>query len=143
MIITDNPSKADPMSVLEVKSNKKGILLPRITHNQMQNIDNPKDGLTVYVTDALSEGIWYWDGKQAVWTQVEVNNSGLDKAIAPVQSIVMYVGSMAVFDLSGKGLANTKMENWALCNGKNGTPDLIDKFIMFINHLKLFPIPLN
>ncbi len=130
MIITDTPSKADSMSVLEVKSESKGVLLPRMTYNQMQNIDNPKDGLSIYVTDNSSEGIWYWDGKQAVWTRVEVEEPGLFKAVAPVESIVMYVGSMDVFDETGLGLSNTKMDGWALCNGNNGSPDLSKKFIV-------------
>lgn len=39
----------------------------------------------------------------------------------PVGGIISYKGSLGNFDQTGKGLASACMENWALCNGQNGT----------------------
>jgi hypothetical protein len=50
--------------------------------------------------------------------------------ITPVGGIIMWNGSPADFDNTGKGNAGSKVENWALCNGRNGTPDLQGRFIV-------------
>ncbi len=49
--VTSDGSSADPSAMLEVKSNDKGILIPRMTQAQIEAITNPADGLTVYNTD--------------------------------------------------------------------------------------------
>ncbi len=53
------------------------------------------------------------------------------KGIVPVGGIIMYSGSITgLFDASGLGISGTKMEGWAICNGNNGTPNLISKFVV-------------
>lgn len=49
-------------------------------------------------------------------SKISAVDSKIDK-VMPVGSIIMWSGS-------------TVPENWALCNGNNGTPDLRDKFIV-------------
>lgn len=39
----------------------------------------------------------------------------------PIGGVIEYNGSIGNFDQTGKGLASACMENWALCNGQNGT----------------------
>lgn len=48
-------------ALLEVSSNSKGILFPRMTQTQRQSIADPEAGLLVYQTDEKA-GIYYFDG---------------------------------------------------------------------------------
>ena len=60
------------------------------------------------------------DLKDEVNSRIETNRADLDSKIdkvMPIGSIIMWRGSNVP-------------ENWALCNGNNGTPDLRDKFII-------------
>ena len=45
---TDSP---DPSSIFEVVSNSKGILIPRMTKDQRDLVENPVEGLLIYQTD--------------------------------------------------------------------------------------------
>ncbi|HNY03335.1 MAG TPA: fibrobacter succinogenes major paralogous domain-containing protein, partial [Bacteroidales bacterium] len=54
-ISTDN-SEPDPSAMLEIKSTSKGLLLPRLTHSEINAIDNPANGLMVYCTDCGING---------------------------------------------------------------------------------------
>jgi hypothetical protein len=50
--------------------------------------------------------------------------------VVPVGGIIMYSGVYADnFDGTGLGKPGTKVQGWAICNGYNGTPDLIGRFI--------------
>ncbi len=53
-----------PSSVLDLTSNDKGILIPRVTTNQRLGINTPAQGLLVYDTDFNQ--FWYFDGTQWV-----------------------------------------------------------------------------
>ena len=48
-----NPSNS---AMLDVKSNNKGLLPPRMTHVEMNAIPNPANGLMVYCTDCGQDG---------------------------------------------------------------------------------------
>lgn len=50
--------------------------------------------------------------------------------LVPAGGIIMYTGSIADFDSTGKGKTGTKVQGWALCNGQNDTPDLRDRFVV-------------
>ena len=52
---TNNPETS---SVLEIKSNSLGVLIPRLTNSQMKTIASPADGLMVYCLDCPSLGIY-------------------------------------------------------------------------------------
>jgi len=53
------------------------------------------------------------------------------RGTVPVGFIGMYSGSKAgLFDGLGKGIVGSKMEGWAICNGRHGTPDLRDRFVV-------------
>lgn len=59
-------------------------------------------------------------------------------SLVPYEGILNYWGDItlggASFDATGKGLNNTALNRnltgYALCNGKNGTPDLRDRFVV-------------
>lgn len=46
----------------------------------------------------------------------------------PTGGVIMWSGSLANFDGSGKGTGT--MTGWALCNGSNGTPNLRGRFVV-------------
>lgn len=61
-------------------------------------------------------------------TQVSKTGTGASlqinfKGFTPLSGIIMYDGSLSLFDASGLGRPNTEMCGWALCNGNNGTPN--------------------
>ncbi len=60
-------STPDNSAALEIKDNSKGILIPRMTMAERNNIQNPAEGLMVYQTDS-TKGFWYYDGNQ--WKNV-------------------------------------------------------------------------
>jgi trimeric autotransporter adhesin len=62
---TDNvgigTTKPDPSALLDLTSNSKGLLLPRLTEAQRDAIKNPAAGLVVFQTDK-TVGIYTFDG---------------------------------------------------------------------------------
>ena len=57
----------DASSILEVKSTTQGLLIPRMTSNQKNNIVSPATGLMIYQTNAAT-GFYYYDGSK--WAAV-------------------------------------------------------------------------
>ncbi len=60
---TGNP--ADASAMLDVQSTDKGILIPRMTQNERDDISSPATGLTVFQTDGKA-GYYYYDGSSWV-----------------------------------------------------------------------------
>ena len=54
--ISNDNSNADNSAMLDVKSNSKGVVLPRMTFEQRNAIPNPVEGLMVYCTNCNSDG---------------------------------------------------------------------------------------
>jgi hypothetical protein len=69
-ISTEN-SNPDPSAMLDVKSNNKGLLAPRMTQAQRNAIINPATGLLIFQTDG-STGLYYNAGVPAIptWTML-------------------------------------------------------------------------
>lgn len=70
---TTDGSSADPSAMLEIKSTDKGLLIPRMTEAERDNIATPAEGLMVYQTDG-TEGFWYYNGTS--WKAVAGNQTG-------------------------------------------------------------------
>ena len=66
-----NPNNS---AMLDIKSNNKGFLPPRMTKAEMKAIPNPADGLIIYCTDCRSDGkgvlSFFMDG---IWNSITVN----------------------------------------------------------------------
>lgn len=60
-------TKPDQSAILDLSSTNKGLLMPRVTLQQRNGIQNPANGLIVYQTDVLS-GFYFYDGKE--WKSV-------------------------------------------------------------------------
>ncbi len=61
----------DTNTVLEIHSESKGILIPRMTKMQLEKIKDPPSGLMIYVTDSWvisptqkRGALWIFDGVQ-------------------------------------------------------------------------------
>ena len=70
--ITGNP--ADASAILDVESNLKGVLIPRMDKAQKNAIASPANALLVYQTGPDSIGFHYYDLANTRW--VYINASG-------------------------------------------------------------------
>ncbi|MCC3157149.1 hypothetical protein LJ737_07855 [Hymenobacter sp. 15J16-1T3B] len=61
-------------AALEVQSDNKGLLIPRMTASQRTGISSPAAGLLVYQTDGSQPGFWYYTG--GTWTYLNPNPAG-------------------------------------------------------------------
>jgi hypothetical protein len=57
---------ADASAMLDIRSNSKGLLIPRMTEVERQGIPMPAKGLMLYQTDN-TEGFYYFDGNAWVY----------------------------------------------------------------------------
>lgn len=68
--VSADSSAPDPSAMLDVKSDNKGLLLPRMSRAQLNAISSPADGLVVYCNDCgtnnpgalaiFKSGAWYY-----------------------------------------------------------------------------------
>jgi trimeric autotransporter adhesin len=73
MAINNDGSTADASALLDVKSNTKGVLVPRMTKAEKSNIGSPATGLLVYQTGPDSTGFYYFDGSVWKWLAAAAN----------------------------------------------------------------------
>lgn len=59
--INTDGTNADNSALLDIKSNSKGILIPRMTAAQKTAITSPASGLLIYQTDGTT-GFYYYNG---------------------------------------------------------------------------------
>ncbi|MEZ5199039.1 MAG: hypothetical protein R2764_22450 [Bacteroidales bacterium] len=80
--INEDESPAHPSAMLDVKSNNKGMLLPRLTLLEVAAIESPAEGLMLYCTDCHETGalVIFIDGR---WSAIDqsVGNSSLSTPI--------------------------------------------------------------
>jgi microcystin-dependent protein len=87
-------------------SGNKGLLIPRLTNDQMNNLTSrATEGLVIYNTSYHAFYFFYNTKWQAVGS--------------PRGTIVMWSGAL-----------NAIPEGWVLCDGNNSTPDLRNRFIV-------------
>lgn len=111
-----NSNALNPNSLLDINSKDKGILIPRMNESQRDNISNPANSLLIFNTSSLT--IDYYDSIATSWYSLEPVEKGI---------IILWHGERSAFDPSGLGRG--KMLGWALCNGKNGTPNISGYFL--------------
>jgi hypothetical protein len=71
--INTDGSNADASAILDVKSNNKGMLVPRMNTAQRTGIGSPAPGLLVYDTDNNS----FWFYNSVSWTQLTTGGASL------------------------------------------------------------------
>lgn len=75
VVIAEAESTADASAILDVQSDTKGILIPRMRENQRNLIDLPATGLLVFQTDGAS-GFYFYDGARWVHLVTDESLSG-------------------------------------------------------------------
>jgi hypothetical protein len=68
-------NSVDASAILNISSNDRGILIPRVTLTQRNAIPNPTNGLLIYQTDN-TPGFYYYDGTN--WVGMLNTNSNLN-----------------------------------------------------------------
>lgn len=86
-------------AALDVSSNNKGILIPRLDSAQRVAISNPAEGLMVYQKDG-TKGFYYYNG--TAWTIVGGNTStgGGTQGANPTYNTAVLSGTGTTFDFS-------------------------------------------
>jgi len=97
---TTNPNSS---SVLDISSDEKGILIPRMTEQQKSNISSPANGLMVYQTNNIS-GFYFYDGNNWNLLSTTTNGDNLGNHLA-TQSLDL--GNQAINNISTLSLTST------------------------------------
>lgn len=145
--ISEDTLPPDKMAILDVRSINKGVAYPTINYEHLDSIrpvvnseeSELLDGLMFYVDSANIalrwedndytkeedlRGFYYWDHKLGDWQKIKPV-----EIVYPLGSIIMYSGPIqGVFDSSGIG--SGEYQEWHICNGKHGTPDLRGRFVV-------------
>src|SRR4030095_1779514 len=101
--INTDGSSSDNSAMLDIKSNAKGLLIPRLTTSQKNAIAAPATGLLIYQTDG-SAGFYYYNGN--AWASLSAaagpltgwsttGNNGTDSSIN-------FIGTLDLKPLVGK-----------------------------------------
>lgn len=89
--INSDGSDPDPSALLDIKSNSLGLLIPRMTQAERDNIVNPATGLFVYQTDVVP-GFYKFDGTAwKAFGSETISIGDLSDAITKARSI--YLGA--------------------------------------------------
>ncbi len=93
--INTTGSEPDPSAMLDITSTDKGILIPRVTTVQRNDILAPQSGLLVY--DTNTQSFWYYNNTQSDWVELIVDGNldidGLLDAKSDGASVFMGNGS--------------------------------------------------
>jgi cysteine-rich repeat protein len=69
--INEDGVKANPSAMLDIKSDSKGVLIPRVTTAQRTSIVSPAQGLVVY--DITTNSFWYY--KTGGWFEISSSSA--------------------------------------------------------------------
>lgn len=75
--INTDGSMANPSALLDVKSNNKGVLIPRLTDAEKYAIASPATGLVIFQSGPDSTGFYYYDGSKWKWLLSNANADSL------------------------------------------------------------------
>lgn len=105
VVISENESTPDASAILDVQSDDKGILVPRIMLESISSPDpvtNPTEGLLVYNNSGdLPKGYYYWDGSEWIFFLTPKSN------LVPPGTITAFAGP-----------AENVPEGWLVCDGQ-------------------------
>ena len=90
-------------AMLEVSSNSKGLLTPRLTTVQRKAITSPAPGLLVY--DTNTSGFWYYDG--SAWISLPTSTTKVKSIYVPGNGLSYSPSASIAPTLYGLNLSNT------------------------------------
>lgn len=91
--INDDGSEPDNSAILDLKCNNKGLLVPRLTGDEIEKISNPATGLILYNIE--EDILLYYNGANwqkiyfDCWPQVPTANAGEDKVLNDGTSVTL------------------------------------------------------
>ncbi len=104
--INETGDSPNSTSILDISSTSKGLLIPRLTTTQRNNISTPAAGLLVY--DINTDSFWYYDSQ---WLELAVEGiidvNGLSDGISDGSS--MFLGNGSGINDDGTTNKNTAM----------------------------------
>ncbi len=89
--INESGAQPDASAILDISSNNKGLLIPRVTTTLRNEISTTQSGLLVY--DTTTESFWYYDNTQTSWIEIVVDGvmgiDGLSDGKADASSVFL------------------------------------------------------
>ncbi|SKB84085.1 hypothetical protein [Daejeonella lutea] len=90
--IGTNPDQVQPSSILELESQTKGLLLPRLQDTTAINALNPADGMLIYLEKTPGNGLYVrrngkWNFLTGVGTSTNPNTPGFDPSTLNLATI--------------------------------------------------------
>ncbi len=116
--ISNDGSSSDVSAVLDIKSTDKGVLIPRMTLSERDNISTPVTGLLIYQTDNTS-GFYFYNGSN--W--VVVGSEAMDinsLSDGKTTGNDVFLGSGAGANIVGTNKYNTGVGHQALSLNTSG-----------------------
>lgn len=95
--VNENELSADPSAILDVSSNSKGVLIPRLTTAEIQAIQNPAEGLLVF--NANDQVFMYYSDSS--WNEIVIPNNIPNNETDPVFS-----------SSPSAGIGSANISNW-------------------------------
>jgi len=95
--INTDGSDPDSSAMLDVKSTSKGLLLPRMTEEQIELIPDPANGLLVFNT--TSNRFYFYDGTSGLWKEIELGSG----TITPTATVTFFFKDAAQDTLFSTG----------------------------------------
>lgn len=95
-ITDDETHTADTSAILDLKSENKGFLIPRLTTTQILNISNPANGLLVFNSE--EEKFYYYAG--GAWIKLTAGNP--DNIWQQKDSVVYFADTLTHFGIGTK-----------------------------------------
>ncbi|GAB4035539.1 hypothetical protein [Spirosoma jeollabukense] len=130
----------DPSAILDVTSNKQGVLIPRMSRDERNAITSPATGLMIYQSDN-TPGFYFYNG--SAWTTLNGTNgttgqgfvngttggqvylTGAASPYAP-QTPKTVTGDLTLSATGAATLANDAVTTAKLANGAVGTTKIAD-----------------
>ncbi len=109
--INTDGSNADASALLDVKANNKGVLIPRLTKTQKNNIVNPATGLLVFQTLPDSIGFHYYNSTAWLWLDPNYTSAWKTTGNAGTDTAVNFFGTTDAMPLRFKQ-NNITIANW-------------------------------
>lgn len=100
--IGTNPDQIQRSSILELESDTKGLLLPRLSDTTMINSLNPLDGMLIYLTKEPKQGLYVRKG--GVWSFLSGVSNNISNTNVNVDETKLNLAN-----LSGKINPNTQI----------------------------------
>lgn len=116
LAVNNDGSTASSSAILDVKSDSKGLLLPRMTKTQKNAIATPATGLLVFQTGPDSTGFHYYNGSQWLWLDPFVSNTWKIKGNTGTDTAVNFLGTTDNMPLRFKQ-NNIRLAQWDLNAG--------------------------